>query len=226
MRVLVVEDYRPLRASLVQWLEEDGYAVDATGDGAEGLWYADRAPSPYDVIILDRMLPGLDGLEVLRRLRAAGCAVPVLILTARDAVADRVEGLDAGADDYLVKPFAMAELRSRLRALVRRSYGRAAPVIAVGPLRIDPAARVAAIGEHDLALTAGEYRLLEYLAQRAGEVLSRRDIAEHLYDDEAEVASNVVDVYVGYLRRKLAAAGAPPLIHTRRGHGYVLGVFE
>jgi len=193
--------------------------VDVASDGKDGLWLAEQ--NPYDVVILDLMLPKLSGLEVLRRLRAAGSTTAILLLTARDAVDDRVTGLDLGADDYLVKPFAFAELLARVRALVRRSYDRASPSIAVADLRIDPARRTVTRGGRELAMSAREYALLEYLAIRAGQVVTRTEIWDHVYDFNADVQSNVVDVYIGYLRRKL---GPPPLIHTRRGQGYVLGI--
>ena len=164
-------------------------------------------------------MPGADGLAVLRRLRAAERPCAVLLMTARDGVDDRVAGLDLGADDYLVKPFAMQELLARVRALLRRGYDRPAPVLDIGPLRLDTARREVSVDGRDVTLTAREYGLLEYLALRAGQVVSRTAIWEHLYDDRSDATSNVVDVYVGYLRRKL---GAPGLIVTRRGEGYVL----
>jgi len=221
MRVLVVEDYGPLRESVCRGLRHAGYAVDASGDGEEGLWYAET--NDYDVVILDLMLPGLDGLTVLGRLREAGRAVHVLILTAKSGVGDRVRGLNLGADDYLVKPFAFEELLARVGALVRRRYDAREPVIRVGDLEIDTAARVARRAGERLGLTAREYELLEYLALRAGEVVSRTDIWEHVYDFHSTAQSNVVEVYIGYLRRKLEGSGLPRLIHTRRGQGYVLG---
>jgi DNA-binding response OmpR family regulator len=181
MKVLLVEDYAPLARSLAQGLREAGYSVDVTGDGEEALALA-RA-NPFDALVLDVMVPGLDGLEILRRLRAAGSTVGVLLVTARDQLAQKIEGLDLGADDYLVKPFAFDEV---------------------------------------VALSAREFALLEYLALRRGQVVSRGDVWEHVYDFAAEPSSNVVDVYVGYLRRKLGdgEGGAPRLIHTHRGLGY------
>jgi DNA-binding response OmpR family regulator len=216
MRVLVIEDYKPLRESLTQALTEEGFAVDATGDGKEGLWYA--TGNPYDATILDLMLPGVDGLSILKQMRAKGVKTHVLILTARDAVADRVKGLDAGADDYLVKPCAMDELLSRIRALVRRGYQQKDPVIRIGEFEINTATRSVARADKPVDLTAREYALLEYLAMRQGQVVSRAEIWEHVYDFNSDATSNVVDVYIGYLRRKLDAG----LIHTRRGQGYVL----
>ena len=217
MRLLVVEDYAPLRAAVVQALREEGHSVDEAADGRDGL--ARASTCDYDVVLLDIQLPGADGLAVLRRLRAAERPCAVLLMTARDGVDDRVAGLDLGADDYLVKPFAMQELLARVRALLRRGYDRPAPVLDIGPLRLDTARREVSVDGRDVTLTAREYGLLEYLALRAGQVVSRTAIWEHLYDDRSDATSNVVDVYVGYLRRKL---GAPGLIVTRRGEGYVL----
>jgi len=217
MRALVVEDYAPVRTAVVEGLTENGFAVDSSADGEEGLWFAQQ--NPYDVIVLDLMLPKLDGLGVLRKLRASGSTVPVLVLTARDGVDDRVRGLDTGADDYLVKPFAFAELLARVRVLVRRRYD-AAPVIRIGDLEIDTTKRAVKRGDESIVLSAREYALLEYLALRAGQLVTRTEIWEHVYDFHSEAHSNVVDVYVGYLRKKL---GTPQLIHTRRGQGYVLG---
>jgi DNA-binding response OmpR family regulator len=222
MRVLVVEDYAPVRRSVSQALEEHGFAVDTAADGEDGLWFAEE--NPYDAIVLDIMLPKLDGIGVLRKLRAKGASVPVLLLTAKDGVDDRVTGLDTGADDYLVKPFALAELIARVKALVRRRYAHAAPVIRIGDLEVDTAKRVVSRAGAAVALSAREYALLEYLAMRAGDLVTRTEIWEHVYDFASEAHSNVVDVYIGYLRRKLEHDGQPRLIHTRRGQGYVLGV--
>ena len=221
MRALVVEDYAPVRTAVVEGLTENGFAVDSSADGEEGLWFAQQ--NPYDVIVLDLMLPKLDGLGVLRKLRASGSTVPVLVLTARDGVDDRVRGLDTGADDYLVKPFAFAELLARVRVLVRRRYD-AAPVIRIGDLEIDTTKRAVKRGDESIVLSAREYALLEYLALRAGQLVTRTEIWEHVYDFHSDAHSNVVDVYIGYLRKKLERDGAAKLIHTRRGQGYVLGV--
>ena len=218
MRALVVEDYAPLRTAVQHGLVEAGFAVDVASNGEEGLWLAEQ--NPYDVVILDIMLPKLDGLEVLRRLRKQGSKVAVLLLTAKDTVEDRVNGLDLGADDYLVKPFAFTELVARARALVRRRYDTKDPTIRIADLEIDTAKRSVKRGEAAIVLSAREYALLEYLAVRAGELVTRTEIWEHVYDFRSEAHSNVVDVYIGYLRKKL---GGPPLIHTRRGQGYVLG---
>lgn len=222
MRILVVEDYQPLQKSLEQGLREAGYAVDVTGDGEEGLWYA--TGSDYDVIVLDLMLPGMDGLSILRELRAEGRKTHVLILTARDALEDRVKGLDLGADDYLVKPFAFEELLARIRALIRRAYRAKRSEIVVEDLRIEPATQRVSRAGRAILLTAREYALLEYLALRVGEVVSRMEIWEHIYEFSSSATSNVVDVYIGYLRKKLDSEGQPPLIHTVRGRGYLLGV--
>jgi DNA-binding response OmpR family regulator len=220
MRVLLVEDYMPLRESVTQALEEAGFAVDASADGEEGLWYA--RSSDYDAIVLDIVLPKLDGLSVLQQLRKAGSRTPVLLLTAKDTVADRVTGLDLGADDYLVKPFALEELLARVRALLRRKYDAADPIIRVQDLEVNTVSRIVRRGGERIDLTAREYALLEFLARRMGEIVSRTEIWEHVYDFRSTVESNVVDVYVGYLRKKIECGGLPRLIHTRRGQGYVL----
>lgn len=221
MRLLLVEDYAMLRESVSQGLIEAGFAVDAAADGEEGLWYAQS--SSYDVIILDLMLPRLDGLTVLRRLRQKDCHTCVLILTAKDTPEDRVKGLDLGADDYLVKPFVFAELLARVRALIRRKYDAKAPVVRVADLELDTAARTARRAGQSIELSAREYGLLEFLVMRAGQVVTRSDIWEHVYDFNSTAESNVVDVYIGHLRRKIEREGLPKLIHTRRGQGYVIG---
>ena len=221
MRVLVIEDHPRLRAALVEGLEELGYAVDATGDGAEGVWYTEN--HAYDAVILDLTLPSLGGLEVLTRVRTAGNTVPVLVLTARDSVADRVAGLDHGADDYLVKPFAFEELAARLRALMRRLYARNGAVITIADLQIDTVRRSVRRAGEVVALSGREYALLEYLANRVGHVVTRQEIWEHVYDAADEPWSNVLDVYMSHLRRKLDHGHAVKLFHTRRGLGYVLG---
>jgi DNA-binding response OmpR family regulator len=220
MRVLIVEDQERLRNWLLKGLREADFVVDATGNGKEGLWYA--LGNSYDAIILDLMLPGMDGLSILRELRNAKRDSPVLILTARDTVPDRVKGLDGGADDYLVKPFAFEELLARVRALVRRAYGTRNPVIEVGDLRLDTGQRRVWRRGQEVELRAMEYKLLEYLVRRAGDTVSRTEIWEHLYDFGSQAVSNVVDVYVAALRRKLDLPGEQSLIQTRRGLGYVL----
>jgi DNA-binding response OmpR family regulator len=221
MRLLVVEDYAVLRRSLVKGLSEAGFAVDATGDGEEGLWYArDRA---FDVIILDLMLPGMDGRDILRTLRRESVQTPVLVLTARDAVEDRVAGLRLGADDYLVKPFAFDELLARVHALIRRAYDAKAPVLRVADLEINRQERSVRRAGRAVNLTAREYDVLELLALRAGQVVSRADIEGHLYSFDTEPSSNVIEVLIRRLRVKLEAGGRPRLLHTRTGAGYVLG---
>lgn len=220
MRILLVEDNDPLREAIAERLRQDSYAVDATGDGKEGLWLAEE--NPYALAILDLTLPGIGGLEILRRLRADGRALSVIITTARDAIADRVDGLDAGADDYLVKPFALEELIARVRVHLRRRHDKADPVVRIADLAVDTKARVASRGGEALDLTAKEFSLLELLALRAGQVVSRADIWEQLYDFAVETDSNVIDVFVNRLRKKSEAGGRMRLIHTRRGLGYVL----
>ena len=221
MRLLLIEDYRPLQKSLTKGLREAGFAVDTTGDGNEGLWYA--MGNDYDVIILDLMLPGMDGLKILKELRAKGRKNPVLILTAKDTLEDRVTGLDLGADDYLVKPFEFKELLARIRALMRRRYQEKSPCIKVKDLRVDLATQRVWRGREEVQLTPREYALLEYLAMRAGQTVSRTDIWEHVYEFNSSASSNVVDVYIGYLRRKIERPDKPALIHTVRGRGYILG---
>jgi DNA-binding response OmpR family regulator len=220
MRLLIVEDSNALRETLAGAFRRSGWAADACADGEEGLWRA--RSEEYDAIVLDLMLPKVDGLEVLRRLRTAGVRTPVLLLTARTAVPDRVLGLNSGADDYLVKPFALDELLARVQALARRHHGQADARIEVGGLLIDTAARSVAHGARPVELAPKEYSLLEYLALRAGRVVARAEIERHIYDERVEPMSNVVDKQLCTLRRKLEDAGVPPLIHTRRGHGYVL----
>ncbi len=222
MRLLIIEDYRPLQQSLAKGLREAGFAVDVAGDGEEGLWYA--MGNDYDVIILDLMLPKVDGLEILRKLRGEGRQNHVLILTAKDAVEDRVAGLDLGADDYLVKPFAFEELLARIRALVRRKYREKNPCIEIADLRIDLTNQKVRRGEYEIQLTPREYILLEYLAMRSGRIVSRTEIWEHVYEFNSDASSNVVDVYIGYLRKKIERSDIPVLIRTVRGRGYVLGV--
>ncbi len=219
MRLLLVEDSERLRRYLAKGLRQAGYAVDVAGDGEQGLWLA--MENDYDVIILDRMLPKLDGIAVLRRLREAGRNTHVLILTAKDTVPDRVFGLEQGADDYLVKPFAFEELLARVQALARRKYGITSHSITVGELTIDMARRVVTHGHDEITLRPREYALLELLAVRQGEVVTRSEIEQHIYDETAEPMSNVVNAAVCILRKKLDAAGGPS-IRTRRGMGYVL----
>ena len=221
MRILLIEDYPPLQKSLSKGLREAGFAVDVTGDGNEGLWYA--TGNTYDVILLDIMLPGMDGLSLLKKLREQGNQTNVLVLTAKSELEDRVNGLDLGADDYLVKPFEYEELLARIRVLVRREYSDKSPVLEIGTLKIETTAQRVSRGETEIELTAREYTLLEYLARRTGQTVSRNDIWEHLYEFNSDASSNVVDVYVGYLRRKLDKPGKESMIRTVRGRGYVMG---
>lgn len=221
MKVLVVEDYKPVLKAVAQGLREAGFGVDTAEQGEEGLWLAES--NEYDVVILDLMLPAVSGLDILRKLRQSGRQTHVLILTAKGEVHDRVAGLELGADDYLVKPFAFDELLARVRALVRREYRHKNPTIEIGDLRIDTSAQRVWRSDEEKDLTAREYALLQYLAARRGEVVSRTDIWEHLYDWASSTTSNVVDVYVGYLRKKLDRPGEPSIIETVRGRGYALG---
>jgi DNA-binding response OmpR family regulator len=220
MKLLVVEDSERLRRSLGQGLSRAGFAVDLTADGLEGLAFAEA--NDYDVIVLDLLLPGLDGLAVLRSLRRQGKNTHVLILSARDQVEDRIRGLEQGADDYLVKPFSFDELCARVRALVRRRYEAKDPVLGLAGLELDTARRQVSRGGRALPLTPSEYALLELLALRRGRVVTRDQILHHIYDSTAEVSSNVVDVLVCSLRKKVQPEDAPPLIVTRRGLGYLI----
>jgi DNA-binding response OmpR family regulator len=220
MRVLLVEDSERLRTTLAKALTRLGHGVDEAEDGETARAYA--RTTGYDAVVLDLMLPGVSGLEVLEGWRRAGNDTPVIILTAVNAVEDRVRGLALGADDYLAKPFALEELLARLEAVVRRRHGQAASEVAVGPLRIDLARRAVTREGQALELTAREYCLLECLARRPGQVLSREQIEGHLYGEGSSPLSNAVDAAVYSLRRKLSPPGTPPLLHTRRGLGYVL----
>lgn len=218
MRILVVEDYEPLRESILRGLVREGHSVEGSGDGSEALDLA--LESPPDLVVLDLMLPGMDGFEFLRRYRSAGKATPILMLTARDAVTDRIEGLDAGADDYMVKPFAFAELLARVRALLRR--GTEGPSLRVGDLEIDPTRRSARRSGMEIPLTPREFEVLGFLASVRGKPVSREEIRQRIYPDSDAASSNVVEVLVGTLRRKLEEGDRPRLLHTRRGFGYIL----
>jgi two-component system copper resistance phosphate regulon response regulator CusR len=221
MRVLLVEDEPNAAHLLAKGLREQAYAVDLAADGEAAIFQI--GTTDYDAVILDVMLPIQDGFTVCRSIRESGCAVPILMVTARDAVEARIEGLDCGADDYMVKPFDFGELLARLRALIRRGRHPILPDrLTVGPLTLDTRSRQVRIRARDVVLTAKEYALLEYLARRAGDVVSRADIAEHVWDDNYDPLSNVVDVYVQRLRRKLDVLGDESLIRTRRGEGYQL----
>jgi two-component system OmpR family response regulator len=220
MRILVVEDEPKMAALVARALREEGHAADVAAQGEDALWMAQAAP--YDAIVLDVMLPGVDGFEVLRRLRADGVWTPVLMLTARDAVGDRVGGLDSGADDYLTKPFSFAELFARLRAIARRGPVERPAVLQLGDLRLDPAAHRAWRGEAELKLSAREFALLELLMRRPGETLTRLQILEGGWDMAFESRSNIVDVYMRYLREKIDRPFGTETIETVRGVGYRL----
>lgn len=220
MRVLVIEDSDRLRTYVRRGLRRCGYAVDVSSDGEDGLWQAENVA--YDVIVLDLMLPKLDGLSILRHMRGHGNDTHVLILTAKDTVEDRVNGLDEGADDYLVKPFAMNELIARAQALARRSYGVKTPRITVGDLVIDTSRRRVTRNGIQLDLQPREYALLEFLAMRRGTVVSRREIEHHIYDNRSEPVSNVVNSAVCTLRKKIDRRDGPSIIETRRGMGYIV----
>jgi two-component system OmpR family response regulator len=220
VRVLIVEDEEKLAELLRRGLVEEAHAADVARSGADALWMAQSAE--YDAIVLDLMLPGIDGVEVCRRLRGDGVWAPVLMLTARDTVDDRVGGLDAGADDYLTKPFAFAELLARLRALVRRGPAERPAVLEVGDLRLDPATRRVWRGSTEVAVSAKEFALLETFMRRPGRVLSRHELLEHAWDMDYERRSNVVDVYVRYLRQKIDRPFGRDSLETVRGAGYRL----
>ena len=220
MRILLIEDSRRLQRSVGAGLRKAGYAVDIAGDGEEGLW---RAQSEmYDVIVLDLMLPKLDGLTILGKLRTEGKDTHVLILTAKDTVEERVLGLQKGADDYLVKPFAFDELLARIQALIRRSQGPKNPKIRIGHIELDTSARQVTVAGQPITLAPREYAVLEYLARRPGVVVSRTEIEQHIYDDAAELMSNVIDAAVCVLRQKIDLPGRPSLIQTQRRVGYIL----
>jgi two-component system OmpR family response regulator len=220
MRLLVVEDEPRMAAVLRRGLTEEGFAVDLATNGEDGSWYA--AENDYDAIVLDLVLPGMDGFGVLTEIRGAGRWAPVLLLTARDAVEDRVRGLDLGADDYLTKPFAFAELLARLRALLRRGAAERPAILAVGDLTLDPARRVVRRGSAQVSLTAKEYAVLECFMRRPGQVLSKTDLIEHVWDVGFDADSNVVEVYVGYLRQKIDRPFGRRSLETVRGMGYRL----
>ena len=220
MRILVIEDEAKVASFIRRALEEENYAVDVSADGAKGLEMG--LSGSYDLVILDLMLPGVLGLEILKELRKEKIQAPVLILTARSQVDQRVKGLDAGADDYLTKPFAIEELLARVRALLRRGSGEATGHIQVEDLVLNPATREVTRGGQRIELTAKEYALLEYMMRNAGRVLTRPMIAEHVWKLDFDTFTNVIDVYVNYLRNKIDRGREPKLIHTVRGSGYVL----
>jgi two-component system copper resistance phosphate regulon response regulator CusR len=221
MRILLVEDDAVIASSLTKGLREQAYAVDVATDGDAAVYQA--AVNPYDAIVLDVMLPRQDGFAVCREIRRRGLTTPVLMLTARDDVRDRIAGLDTGADDYLTKPFEFGELLARLRALLRRGHALAPAVLRVGDLELDTHAQRATRAGREVPLTTREYALLEFLARNAGRVVGRAEISDHVWDDNYDPLSNLIESYINRLRRKLDAPGLPPLIHTRRGAGYSLG---
>jgi|ERR1035437_4952593 two-component system copper resistance phosphate regulon response regulator CusR len=220
MRILVVEDDLRIQSFITRGLREKAYAVDSADNGNQALYLA--SINSYDVIVLDVMLPELDGFAVCQELRKSGNATPILMLTARDEVGDRIKGLDLGADDYLIKPFAFDELLARLRALLRRVPDVRPPTIEIADLTIDTRGQRAWRAGNEIALTTKEYALLEYLARERGRVVGRAEIAEHVWDENYDPFSNLIDVYVSRLRGKVDEGHSIPLIHTRRGIGYVL----
>ena len=221
MRILVVEDERKVANFIRQGLEEEGHTVEVAADGTAALDLVVDG-SPYDLVVLDLMIPGRDGFAVLRTARARRVDTPVLILTARDGVSDKVTGLDLGADDYLTKPFAFDEFLARVRALLRRGSSQRAPLLRLADLTLDPSTREVSRGPRKIVLTTREYALLEYFLRNAGRVLTRPMIAEHVWGLDFDPESNIIDVYVGYLRRKIDGDGERRLLHTIRGAGYVM----
>jgi DNA-binding response OmpR family regulator len=221
MRILLAEDDPRIAQFVAKGLREQAYAVDLAATGDQALYQADI--NSYDLVILDVMIPGRDGFEVCHRLRKSGKRMPILMLTARDAVEDRITGLDQGADDYLTKPFEFRELLARLRALLRRSGELRPPQIVIEDLKLDTAAQTAMRGEKKISLTTKEYALLEYLARNAGRVVGRAEIAEHVWDESFDPFSNLIEVYVNRLRGKIDSGSRRSLLHTRRGAGYMLG---
>ncbi|MFQ5736877.1 MAG: response regulator [Thermodesulfobacteriota bacterium] len=220
MRILLVEDEKDLAMIIKQGLEEEGYVVDVAHDGEEGLYMAENYP--VDVVVLDIMLPLLDGLSVLKSMRKKGIATPVIMLTARDALIDKIKGLDTGADDYLTKPFVFGELLARVRSLLRRKGTVKEAVVRIADLEIDTASHDVKRGGKPIQLSAREYALLEYLAYKKNNVVSRTDIVEHIYHEDSDMDSNVVDVYISYLRNKIDKGFDKKLIQTVRGAGYML----
>jgi two-component system response regulator PhoP len=218
MRLLVVEDERVLREQLIQELSRSGYAVDGASEGRKGLSLG--LTNPYDLAVIDLGLPQLGGFDLIRELRTGGCEMPILILTARGDWQDKVQGLEAGADDYLVKPFHMEELKARLNALLRRSGGHANPIFHYGPLVVDTGAKTVHMDGGEVELTSYEYNTLEYLIHRAGKVISRTEFTEHLYHQDFDRDSNVIEVFIGRLRKKLDPDGKLKPIQTVRGQGY------
>ncbi len=222
MRLLVVEDESDVARVLRRGLEENAYAVDVAADGEKALELA--GVNAYDAIVLDRMIPGPDGVEVCRRLRAAGSHVPILMLTARDSVDDKISGLDAGADDYLAKPFELSELLARLRALLRRGGVTVSPLLQIGELSIDTRSHRVTVAGRAMPLTTKEYSMLEYMARNSGRIVTREEIAEHVWNEEYDPFTNLIEVYINRLRRQLEKVTDAKLIHTVRGAGYLLDV--
>jgi DNA-binding response OmpR family regulator len=220
MRILIVEDEKSLADIIKKGLEEEGYAVDVVYNGEEGLFMAENEPS--DLIILDIMLPVIDGMTILKKIRKAGIKTPVLMLTAKDTIMDKVSGLDSGADDYLTKPFAFEELLARMRALLRRNTEVKTSVIMIGDLTIDIVTHEVKREGKDILLSAREYALLEYMAINRNKVLSRTALTEHLYDQDFDLDSNVIDVFINRIRNKIDRGYDTKLIHTMRGTGYIL----
>ena len=223
MRIIVVEDERKVASFIRQGLEEEGYAVEVAHDGESALELIASSP-PADLVVLDLMLPRLDGFAVLKAARSRAVPTPVLVVTARDGVANKVKGLDLGADDYLTKPFSFDEFLARVRALLRRGSGQRSPLLQIADLTLDPARRAVHRGSRRITLTTREYALLEYVMRNAGRVLTRAMLAEHVWGVDFDTESNIIDVYVGYLRRKIDGPGERRLLHTIRGAGYVLKV--
>ncbi|MGI9302740.1 MAG: response regulator transcription factor [Gammaproteobacteria bacterium] len=222
MRVLIVEDEDDLRQQISRQLEDEGFVVDKTADGTEGLFMAEELP--IDVAVIDLGLPSLSGIELIKGARAAGRKFPILILTARSRWQDKVEGLEAGADDYLVKPFHMQELLARVRALLRRTGGWAQPTLQCGPVELDTSSQTVQLKGEALDLTAYEYKVLEYLMLHAGEVVSKTELSEHIYDDDHDRDSNVIEVFIRRLRTKLDSDNSLKPIETLRGRGYRLAL--
>lgn len=220
MRILIVEDEKALANNLKKGLSEEGYSADVAYDGEEGGFMAET--EPYDLIILDIMLPKADGITILRNLRKQSIKTPVLMLTAKDTLPDKIKGLDTGADDYLTKPFDFDELLARVRALLRRKGEVKTAVINIGDLAVDTAAHQVKRGGKDIQLSAREYALLEYLAYNRGKVVSRTNISEHIYEYDFDLDSNIIDVYINFLRKKIDKGFEKKLIHTVRGAGYIL----
>lgn len=220
MRVLIIEDERHLANILKKGLEENGFTVEVSVDGEDGLYMAETYP--YDAVLLDIMLPKIDGLTILNTLRAKRIDVPVLMITARGEIEDKIKGLSIGADDYIAKPFEFSELLARLKAVIRRSKGKASPIITIGDLVIDTNSRTVKRAGREIRLSAKEYNLLEYLALNEGRVVSRTELIEHIYDTEFDHDSNIIDVYINYLRNKIDKDSDKQLIHTVRGAGYTI----